>query len=104
VSRPVFAVLSPDVAQVIPPCAFRTTKAPGGTIHEAKVAMHGDEPVAVALIDHAELAQARAAVEELVEAVRERRRISSHGRQSTGPFAESDARLDAALAKFEPAP
>lgn len=46
------------------------------------------------------LEDARAAVAELVEAIRERRAMSRAAGKSTGPFADSDARLDAALARI----
>jgi hypothetical protein len=47
-----------------------------------------------------------AAAMELVEAVRERVLLSRRGavNNSTGPFADSDARIDAALARFGSAP
>jgi hypothetical protein len=124
VSRPVLDVLSPGVAQVIPPCAFRTTKAPGGTIHEAKVAMCGAEPKAVALIDMGELAEALAAVEELVAAgrllqrahafdpdIKERRAMWAEMGQPTDTLPTigyirraATKRFAATLAKFEPTP
>lgn len=93
-------VLTPQKSQIIPKHGFYSEQAPRGTVYKAMIGIHG-EPQDIALINAAELAEARAAVAELVEAVRERRRISSGGaKPATGPFAESDARLDAALAKF----
>lgn len=51
-----------------------------------------------------EATEARAAVIELAAAVRERMALSSGSKQPTGPFAESDARIDAALSPFETSP
>lgn len=47
--------------------------------------------------DQKQYAKSRDAIAELIAAVEERREMSKHGRHSTGPFAESDARIDAAL-------
>jgi hypothetical protein len=60
------AALTPSVAQVIQPEGWRAVKTTCGVIREAKVAMHGDEPMAVALIDHADLVEARAHLSSVV--------------------------------------